>query len=129
MLEVNISQVVDGHAQYLAPRPMDPTRRWEPLDGMHSICMGGGCGDGGAIPVGGVAAFYVAGALLAIGGLITSFNWKGCGERLYRYIIVIPGGGWYKTRGGLKTFRVVMGGGASLFGLLCLVVASIAWAR
>jgi len=71
----------------------------------------------------------VAGVVLAVAGIIVVLDWKGAGHRLFLFLSsldYLPS--WYQRRGE-SVFRIWIGGGAAVFGLLVVVVGCIAIAH
>ncbi len=79
------------------------------------------------MPPWGLALIMVAGGVLAVAGIIVALDWKGAGHRLFQSSLdYLPS--WYRRRGE-SVFRIWIGGGAAVFGLLVAVVGSIAVAH
>lgn len=69
----------------------------------------------------------VFGVVLAAAGTIVAVDWKSAGRRLFQSSVdYLPS--WYRRRG-VTVFRIWIGGGAAVFGLLLVVFGSVALAH
>ncbi len=75
----------------------------------------------------GLTLMIVSGVVLAIAGIVVASDWKGAGHHLFQSSLdYLPS--WYRRRGE-SVFRIWIGGGAAVFGLLIVVAGGVAVAH